>query len=283
MVIFRQFETLLKHLCYLKKTTNGLGFGFVPTMGALHEGHLSLIRASRRECGVTICSIFVNPAQFGDSNDLEEYPKPIEQDIELLVKNACDILFLPSVEEVYPVDYVNQCYDLNGLDLRFEGKSRPGHFQGVCNVIYRFLSLIKPDFAYFGQKDYQQTVVIKRLTEVAQLNTIIRVVPIVRESNGLAMSSRNVRLSASGRNKASFILEGLEILQKNFRVQGISKAIDLVSWHIASFEGAELDYLILADSTSLKEIRDEEHTDLVALIAVNYEGVHLLDNMILSQ
>ena len=125
--------------------------------------------------------------------------------------------------------------------------------------------------------------VIKRLTEVAQLNTIIRVVPIVRESNGLAMSSRNVRLSASGRNKASFILEGLEILQKNFRVQGISKAIDLVSWHIASFEGAELDYLILADSTSLKEIRDEEHTDLVALIAVNYEGVHLLDNMILSQ
>ena len=282
MHIIKRFIDLKRLLDNNQKRSPNQIVGFVPTMGALHEGHISLINESCTNCDVSICSIFVNPTQFGESNDLEKYPKPIEKDIELLVNNWCDILFLPTVEEVYPATYTHQNFDLGGIDLVFEGKSRVGHFQGVCNVIYRFFDQIKPHRAYFGQKDFQQTVVVKKLVDVTSLNTKICVVPIRREPSGLAMSSRNVRLSNSGRKKAAFINESLRLIKNNFREIGLSKSIDLAKKHILKYDNAKLDYLVVAETDTLKGVETYENKKLVALTAVNYEGVRLLDNIILT-
>ena len=181
MHIIKRFIDLKRLLDNNQKRSPNQIVGFVPTMGALHEGHISLINESCTNCDVSICSIFVNPTQFGESNDLEKYPKPIEKDVELLIDSGCDVLFLPTVEEVYQATYTHQNFNLGGIDLVFEGKSRVGHFQGVCNVIYRFFDQIKPHRAYFGQKDFQQTVVVKKLVNITSLNTKICVVPIKRE------------------------------------------------------------------------------------------------------
>ena len=173
MHIIQRFYDLKRYIHTQSRANPNQVIGFVPTMGALHDGHISLINACNMACDLSICSIFVNPTQFGEPNDLTKYPKPIEKDIELLIENNCDILFLPSVEEVYPPKYVQQLFDLDGIDLVYEGKSRVGHFQGVCNVIYRFFDQIKPHKAYFGQKDFQQTVVVKKLAIFAGIKKTI--------------------------------------------------------------------------------------------------------------
>jgi pantoate--beta-alanine ligase len=282
MHIIKRFVDLKRYLNVREKRNPSQIIGFVPTMGALHEGHLSLIKESCSGCDISICSIFVNPTQFGESNDLKKYPKPIEKDIDLLINNGCDVLFLPSVEEVYPATYTHRNFDLGGIDLVFEGKSRVGHFQGVCNVIYRFFDQIKPQKAYFGQKDFQQTVVVKKLVNITSLNTKICVVPIKREPGGLAMSSRNIRLSNNGRKKASFINESLKLIEKNFREIGLSNSVDLAKKHILKNENAKLDYLVVAEKDTLKGVETYENKKLVVLTAVNYEGVRLLDNIILD-
>ena len=282
MHIIKRFVDLKGYLNVRQKRSPSQIIGFVPTMGALHEGHLSLIKESCSGCDISICSIFVNPTQFGESNDLKKYPKPIEKDIELLVNNGCDVLFLPSVEEVYPATYTHRNFDLGGIDLVFECKSRVGHFQGVCNVIYRFFDQIKPHKAYFGQKDFQQTVVVKKLVNTTSLNTKICVVPIKREPGGLAMSSRNIRLSNNGRKKASFINESLKLIKNNFREIGLSNSVDLAKKYILKNENAKLDYLVVAEKDTLKGVETYENKKLVILIAVNYEGVRLLDNIILD-
>ena len=282
MHIIKRFVDLKGYLNVRQKRSPSQIIGFVPTMGALHEGHLSLIKESCSGCDISICSIFVNPTQFGESNDLKKYPKPIEKDIELLINNGCDVLFLPSVEEVYPATYTHRNFDLGGIDLVFEGKSRVGHFQGVCNVIYRFFDQIKPHKAYFGQKDFQQTVVVKKLVNTTSLNTKICVVPIKREPGGLAMSSRNIRLSNNGRKKASFINESLKLIKNNFREIGLSNSVDLAKKYILKNENAKLDYLVVAEKDTLKGVETYENKKLVILIAVNYEGVRLLDNIILD-
>ena len=282
MHIIKRFVDLKRYLNVREKRNPSQIIGFVPTMGALHEGHLSLIKESCRGCDISICSIFVNPTQFGESNDLKKYPKPIEKDIELLINNGCDVLFLPSVEEVYPATYTHRNFDLGGIDLVFEGKSRVGHFQGVCNVIYRFFDQIKPHKAYFGQKDFQQTVVVKKLVNITSLKTKICVVPIKREPGGLAMSSRNNRLSNNGRKKASFINESLKLIKNNFREIGLSNSVDLAKKHILKNENAKLDYLVVVEKDTLKGVETYENKKLVILIAVNYEGVRLLDNIILD-
>ena len=282
MHIIKRFVDLKGYLNVRQKRSPSQIIGFVPTMGALHEGHLSLIKESCSGCDISICSIFVNPTQFGESNDLKKYPKPIEKDIELLVNNGCDVLFLPSVEEVYPATYTHRNFDLGGIDLVFEGKSRVGHFQGVCNVIYRFFDQIKPHKAYFGQKDFQQTVVVKKLVNTTSLNTKICVVPIKREPGGLAMSSRNIRLSNNGRKKASFINESLKLIKNNFREIGLSNSVDLAKKYILKNENAKLDYLVVAEKDTLRGVETYENKKLVVLTAVNYEGVRLLDNIILD-
>ena len=282
MHIIKRFVDLKRFLDDKQKRNPNQIVGFVPTMGALHEGHTSLIKKGCTDCDLNICSIFVNPTQFGESIDLEKYPKPIEKDVELLIDSGCDVLFLPTVEEVYPTSYTQQNFDLGGLDIIFEGKSRAGHFQGVCNVIYRFFDQIKPNRAYFGQKDFQQTVVVKKLVEITKLKTTVCVVPIKREPNGLAMSSRNVRLSVSGKEDAAFISHALMLVKNNFESLGIEKSVEAAKKHIRKFKNAKLDYLIVAETESLKEIKQYKDQKLIALIAINYEGVRLLDNMILN-
>lgn len=282
MHIIRHFYDLKRYINTQSRANPDQLVGFVPTMGALHDGHISLINACNAACDLSICSIFVNPTQFGESNDLISYPKPIEKDIELLIENNCDILFLPTVEEVYPVTYVQQHFDLDGIDLVFEGKSRVGHFQGVCNVIYRFFDQIKPHKAYFGQKDFQQTVVVKKLVDITPLTTEVCVVPIKREPGGLAMSSRNVRLSDNGRKKAAFINESLMRIKNSFKEVGIPKSVDMAKAYIEEFEHAELDYLIIVGVDTLKETEQHQNQKIIALIALDYEGVRLLDNRILN-
>jgi pantoate--beta-alanine ligase len=282
MHIIKRFVDLKRYLNVRQKRSPSQIIGLVPTMGALHEGHLSLIKESCGSCDISVCSIFVNPTQFSESNDLKKYPKPIEKDIELLINNGCDVLFLPSVEEVYPAKYIHRNFDLGGIDLVFEGKSRVGHFQGVCNVIYRFFDQIKPHRAYFGQKDFQQAVVVKKLVNITSLNTKICVVPTKREPGGLAMSSRNIRLSDNGRKKASFINESLKLIENNFREIGLSNSIDLAKKHILKNENAKIDYLVVAEKDTLRGVETYENKKLVVLTAVNYEGVRLLDNIILD-
>lgn len=282
MHIIRHFYDLKRYINTQSRANPDQLVGFVPTMGALHDGHISLINACNAACDLSICSIFVNPTQFGESNDLVSYPKPIEKDIELLIENNCDILFLPTVEEVYPATYDQQHFDLDGIDLVFEGKSRVGHFQGVCNVIYRFFDQIKPHKAYLGQKDFQQTVIVKKLVDITPLTTEVCVVPIKREPGGLAMSSRNVRLSDNGRKKAAFINESLMRIKNSFKEVGIPKSVDMAKAYIEEFEHAELDYLIIVGVDTLKETEQHQIQKIIALIALDYEGVRLLDNRILN-
>src|ERR1035437_3648920 len=183
---------------------SGKRIGFVPTMGALHEGHLSLLEAAKKECEITICSIFVNPTQFNDKNDLIRYPRMPEKDCRMLENNGCDIVFMPSVEEIYP-QTDTRIFDFGKLDKVLEGAHRPGHFNGVAQVVSRLFEIVKPDKAFFGLKDYQQVLIIKNLVELLHLPIEIIACPILREPDGLAMSSRNMLLSAEERKAASLI------------------------------------------------------------------------------
>jgi pantoate--beta-alanine ligase len=249
-------------------------------MGALHPGHISLVEQSVKENDFTVCSIFVNPTQFGEKTDLETYPRPIEKDIALLLDASTDLLFLPEPEQVYPPDYKQQVFDLQGLDLEIEGKQRPGHFQGVCNVIYRFFEIIRPDNAYFGQKDFQQTVVVKRLTDLMRVKTRIRVMPISREESGLAMSSRNTRLNASARREASFVYRFLQQAKEEALSKDLTSAMETMKSKIEDLENAVLEYLIAVDADSLQKVDDLNHQHPVVLLTViRFHGVRLLDNI----
>lgn len=280
MKLVKSATKLTNLLDNLRKGDKLVTIGFVPTMGALHDGHLSLLEKSIQENSITVCSIFVNPTQFGEKKDLETYPKPIEDDMEKLLSVGCDILFLPAVEDVYPHSYEQQHFELGGLDLKIEGKQRPGHFQGVCNVIYRFFEIIEPNTAYFGQKDFQQTVVVKRLVKLLQMPTEIKVVPIARESNGLAMSSRNQRLSKEHRDQASFIYHALIKLKDEAALLGLQSAVENAKQKLTSVRGAELEYLLAADTENLQEV-EELKNEVVVLTVVKFHGVRLLDNILI--
>src|SRR5437762_3691918 len=199
MIIFKKTGELQQYLAPFRQKDKGrlTGIGFVPTMGALHDGHLSLLKTSAQENRLSICSIFVNPAQFNDSNDFKKYPSTLEQDILKLETNGCDILFLPDVEEIYPhgIDKKKH-YDLGYLETILEGEFRPGHFQGVCMAVEKLLLIVRPDKLYLGQKDYQQCMIITRLIRLMELEKEIgiKICPILREKDGLAMSSRNMLL-----------------------------------------------------------------------------------------
>ena len=282
MHIIKSAPFLTKYLTTLRSTDKNVTVGFVPTMGALHEGHISLIKECVKNNDITVCSIFVNPTQFGEEKDLVSYPKPIEKDIELLIEHKCTILFLPSVEEMYPESYTMQTFNLDGIDVKIEGASRPGHFQGVCNVIARFFEIINPSSAYFGQKDFQQTVVVKKLTKLLGSPTKIHVIPIQREAHGLAMSSRNIRLSAKGRQNAAFIYKALLQLKEEYLTLGIKESVAKAKQFINSQKGAKVDYLVAIDTSSLEEVSEVSDSTKVAVVTVvEYEGVRLLDNIIL--
>lgn len=262
---------------------SGKSIGFVPTMGALHEGHLSLIKECRKTAKLTVCSIFVNPAQFNNPDDLKKYPKPVENDILLLEENGCDILFLPGVKEIYP-DAISQKkhYDLGYLETILEGKFRPGHFQGVCMAVEKLLNIVDPDYLFIGQKDFQQCLVIKRLMELMQKNINVVICPIVREKSGLAMSSRNVRLDSKARKIAAELNQSLVSIKNKLTETNFSVLKNKTIIHLEK-KGFKVDYLELARRRDL-EITTQFHKneELVILIAAFLNDVRLIDNLLIK-
>lgn len=263
------------------KREKGATIGFVPTMGALHEGHLSLIEASKTNCDYTVCSIFVNPSQFNNPKDLLKYPRTEQKDIDLLVKVGCDIAFIPNVDEVYPDNHKSIKVNLGGLELVMEGEHRPGHFDGVVEVVWRFFEQMEPDNAYFGEKDFQQLAVIKRM--VSEMNSPINIVPcpILRENSGLAMSSRNVRLSKEGLQASIYLSRQLMWAKNNYGKLNVDEIIETVITRINKHDSFTLEYFEIADSEFLQPVKDA--TILArAFIVAEIEGVRLIDNMALS-
>lgn len=257
--------------------------GFVPTMGALHRGHTSLIRKSVSENMVTVCSIFVNPSQFDDKKDLDKYPRTLEKDSAMLKAVGCDIVFAPSVEEVYPPDLlVALNIDFGSLDKTMEGAFRIGHFKGMSEVVKRFLDIVQPDNLYMGQKDFQQYSIVKNMIE--QLGLPVRIVscPIIREIDGLAMSSRNIRLSPEGRIKAAKISKILFEARKNAETLPLDevKRIALAQFSNNSYS---VDYFSIVDTHTLEEVQNLEDANQVVLCTtIRVDGVRLLDNIILK-
>jgi pantoate--beta-alanine ligase len=258
----------------------GKTLGFVATMGALHEGHLSLVRASKSRCDVTAVSIFVNPLQFGPAEDLDKYPRNLERDAALLEQVGADLLFTPGVEEMYPPDA--RTYVLvENLSSRLDGASRPGHFRGVATVVTKLFEIIRPDLAFFGQKDAVQVAVLRKLVKDLDIDVGIVACPIVREPDGLAMSSRNVYLTSQQRQQALVLHQSLLRVQTAMKQgeQDSAKLIDIGKQVIAEEAGARLDYFAIVDPDTLDPIADVSHGALVAVAA--YMGAtRLIDNFL---
>ncbi|HRE38362.1 MAG TPA: pantoate--beta-alanine ligase [Chitinophagaceae bacterium] len=283
MILFKKANSL--HQWVDAQQRKGQKVGFVPTMGALHLGHISLIESSRKDNDITISSIFVNPTQFNDPKDFEKYPVTIEKDILQLEQAGCDVLFLPSVEEIYPNGTTSkQHYDLGEMETLLEGKFRPGHYQGVCQVVHRLLEIVHPDNLYLGQKDYQQCMVISRLVELMGINdkTNINICPTLRETDGLAMSSRNMRLSEAERVKAVLIFQSLSYIKDNL-VAGETDTIKNKAIAMLSDEGFRVDYIEIADAKTLEPLSNwDGKKKLVALAAAFLNEVRLIDNLLLN-
>lgn len=259
--------------------------GFVPTMGALHPGHISLITASKKENPITVCSIFINPTQFNNSTDLEKYPVTIEKDIDMLEEAGCDLLFLPSVPEIYP-DELNatRSYDLGYLETLLEGEFRPGHFQGVCMVVDRLLQLVNPDRLYLGQKDYQQCMVINKLVDLTgkKEKIEVKICPTLREKDGLAMSSRNLRLNEMERTTAAMIYRSLQHAKENLKPGDLS-ALKKDATKMLEDAGFKVDYFYIGDAGNLSPVQSwDGQQKLVALVAAFLNEVRLIDNLPLN-
>jgi pantoate--beta-alanine ligase len=258
--------------------------GLVATMGALHEGHLSLVREARRMCDVVVVTVFVNPTQFGPGEDFEHYPRDLTKDTALLTDYNVDYIFAPTVEEIYPKGF-STYVNVEGLSEQLEGASRPGHFRGVATVVTVLLNTIRPDFAFFGQKDAQQALVIRRLVKDLAFDTEIVILPIVREDSGLAISSRNLYLTPDEQKSATILHKALKQAKQAFKdgERNSSRITDLIRQTIESEPRARLDYVTVADAETLEKLdRVDDRPTLVALAA--YVGkTRLIDNMILNK
>jgi pantoate--beta-alanine ligase len=278
MIVYRTKTDLTGHLLSLQN--EGKSIGLVPTMGALHQGHMSLVEKAEAENDVVVVTIFVNPTQFNDPSDLDLYPRTLDQDLELLRQLEADLVFVPAVKEMYP-DEDTQVFDLGGLDKVMEGKHRPGHFNGVAQIVSKLFLMIRPHRAYFGQKDFQQLVVIRRLVEILDMNLTIVSCPIIREIDGLAMSSRNTRLSKEERKLAPFIYETL--IHASEKMEALSPS-QLKEWVILQFKkqsALELEYFdIVEDKGLIPVVKWDEEVNKVACLAVLLGGVRLIDNLI---
>jgi pantoate--beta-alanine ligase len=283
MLLFKRVQDIQQYLNLLRQ--KGVEIGFAPTMGALHAGHTSLITRSKAENYVTVSSIFVNPTQFNDPTDLEKYPRTVERDIEMLVEAGCEILFLPSVEEIYP-DGMQQNLPINfgRLDKVLEGVFRPGHFNGMAQVVYRLLEIVNPNRLYMGQKDFQQLTIVRSLLSQMRSGTELVMCATRREKDGLAMSSRNVRLNTEARAAAPLIhqilTEALEMTEEyspgEIQRRSVQKLKEIKAFNLEYFE--------IVDGNTLMPIRLLDETDFaVAVTAVWVGGVRLIDNLILKQ
>jgi pantoate--beta-alanine ligase len=278
MVIFKNADEIAQFLSEQKGANKTIGF--VPTMGALHQGHLSLVEASKQQNDITVCSIFVNPNQFNNPEDFQHYPIMVEKDIDMLLVSECDVLFLPASDQVYPPGYVKKEFPLGKIETVLEGEFRPGHFQGVCQVMDRLLDIIEPHALIMGQKDYQQCMVIQKLIELKGGQYHLIVEPTVREEDGLAMSSRNLRLSEEDRSKAAVLSKALAYISGNFRQLPL-KILKRTSREMLENEGFIIDYIEIVDAYTLDS--NISYSDrVVALAAATIGGIRLIDNMFLN-
>ena len=264
----------------LKIKENGQKIGFAPTMGALHEGHLSLYEKARKENDIVISSIFVNPTQFNNPEDLEKYPRTIEKDIELLQQTQnVDTVYIPQIEDIYSNGLERKNYDFEGLENEMEGKFRPGHFDGVGTVVEELFRQVQPNNAYFGEKDFQQLMIIKKLVEKLSLPINIIGMPIYREKNGLAMSSRNMRLTTELRETAKIIFETLVKVKDLFHQQTLDEIHQFVE-NTFNNSDFELEYFIITNEKTLREISEIKSGETYrAFIVVVIDGVRLIDNI----
>lgn len=256
--------------------------GLVPTMGALHKGHLSLIAESMNNNDVTVASIFVNPTQFDKAEDLEKYPRTFESDIALLAEQGCDVVFAPTVQEIYKNDISSKNFDFDGLEHEMEGKFRSGHFDGVGTIVKTLFEIIQPNSAYFGEKDFQQLQIIRVMVEKNKLPVNIIGCPIFRESNGLAMSSRNERLSSRERADASIIYQTLNEVKSRLKNSSIEELNHFVNSQFQNHPLFELEYFTIANEKSLKTASIiQAENKYRAFIAVYANSVRLIDNLAL--
>jgi pantoate--beta-alanine ligase len=258
--------------------------GLVPTMGALHEGHLSLVREARRMCDFVVVSVFVNPTQFGPSEDYEHYPRDLTKDTAVLTDYNVDYIFAPSPEEVYPKDF-STYVNVGGLSKPLEGATRPGHFRGVATVVAILLNTVHPDFAFFGQKDAQQAVIIKRMVRDLAFDTEIVVLPTVREDSGLAISSRNLYLNAEEQESASVIHRGLKSAKEVFKKgeRHAARLEELVKATIESEPRVRVDYVSVVDAETLEKLEKLDERPTLIAVAAYVGKTRLIDNIILNR
>ncbi len=277
MLVFAKIKSVQQKIKSLKK---GTSIGFVPTMGALHKGHLSLIEQAKKENDIVVVSIFVNPTQFNKQEDLANYPKTIDSDLSLLKSVYCDIVFTPSAEEIYNNNIISQLFNFDGLEHQMEGKFRDGHFDGVGTIVKRLFEIVTPTKSYFGEKDFQQFQIIRKMVEKNQIHTKIIGCEIYREDDGLAMSSRNSRLTKEHRAIAPFIYKTLKKAKKEF---GIKNAQEVISWVENEFKKQpllELEYFEIADEETLHPIKNKDPKQKYrAFIAVFADKIRLIDNI----
>ncbi|MEG0795036.1 MAG: pantoate--beta-alanine ligase [Odoribacter sp.] len=264
-----------------KEKKAGKKIGFVPTMGALHNGHLSLVKESKSNSDLTVVSIFVNPTQFNDADDLKRYPRTLDQDVELLKTVDCDIVFAPSVEEVYP-DVDTRKFDFGYLETVMEGARRPGHFNGVGQVVSRLFDIVKPHKAFFGMKDFQQVAIIKNMVNQLKYNLEIVPCPIVREKSGLALSSRNALLDEDHKKNAPHIYATLKKAYNFVPQKSVNELKQWITDEINSNPFLEVEYVEIVDDTTLNIIKDwSEKGTKVICVAVYAGKIRLIDNIVL--
>ncbi|MBK0369478.1 pantoate--beta-alanine ligase [Flavobacterium agrisoli] len=282
MHVFNGKADLIAHLNSIKTAHSTIGF--VPTMGALHEGHLALMKRSLQDTDFTVVSIFVNPTQFNNPDDLVKYPRTLEADVAKMNQLNPDIIvYAPTVDDIYEGNTVSQHFDFDGLEFQMEGKFRPGHFDGVGTVVKRLFEIVKPDLAYFGEKDFQQLQIIKKLVSKYKLGIKIVGCPIFRESNQLAMSSRNERLTPEERSEASLIYDTLNEVKNRFQTESIAEISAWVSSVFDAHERFDLEYFVIADANTLEtQTEKESNKNYRAFIAVFVNNVRLIDTISLN-
>ena len=283
MKIFNSSLELGKQLKVQKAAAHSIGF--VPTMGALHDGHLSLINTAVKNNDFVVVSIFVNPTQFDNHKDLDQYPKTLESDLEKIksISSSNLAVFNPSVEEIYGTSIVSAKFNFSGLERQMEGKFRPGHFDGVGTVVQKLFNIVSPDIAYFGEKDFQQLQIIKKLVSLAKIKTEIVSCPILREPNGLAMSSRNKRLTQVEKERASKLYKTLKSVQEQFAEKNIQSIVEGVQNQFKDDDLLKLEYFQIAEESTLKPITSYDSSKQYrAFIAAHIRDVRLIDNIALN-
>lgn len=281
MEIFRKIAPLRAFLEGIRRS--GKTIGLVPTMGALHDGHLALIRASKSHNSITVCTIYINPTQFNNATDLQKYPKDFDKDVDLLKKVDCDVVFCPSNDEMYE-DKAQLTFTFGALDKEMEGKFRPGHFSGVALVVSKFFNIVAPHNAYFGQKDWQQFAIIQQVVLELKFDLKLHCIPTLREEDGLAMSSRNLRLNDVQRQEATIfyqaLLEAKENLKNGKEIPWVKK---LVNKKVQAAKGVTLEYFEVAESKNLNVLEFVNGAEKPILCIAGYVGeVRLIDNMFLK-